>query len=404
MMTATKSRLVFVHDHRFLRGRDDALYTVGSFPRVVWERYLKAFDEVVVVARDGGLLPDNADLARSDLPGVRFELIPDFTLSQRLLGLNGTASVTLEREIARADAVLVRLPSDLGNLGAAVARRLNVPWAAEVVGCALDGYGHQGSLISKAYAPLATHRLKRVARSAEQALYVTREFLQRRYPSPGDTVGVSCVEIVAADVASLARREDRLASLRAGRAPIFGTVASLRIMSKGIQDVLPTLARLRAEGVQVQYRVLGAGDQEPWLRRAAECGVSDLVHFDGTRPSGEGVREWLDEIDVHLQPSYQEGLPRATIEAMSRGCACLGSTAGGIPEIIPADRTHAPGDRARLAALIGHYAVTPDSVAAASAVDRRTSAEYLPEVLDPVRASFFRRLAQRAGRSDAEAA
>ena len=39
-------------------------------------------------------------------------------------------------------------------------------------------------------------------------------------------------------------------------------------------------------------------------------------------------------MDVYIQPSLQEGLPRALLEAMSRGLPCIGSNAGGIPELL----------------------------------------------------------------------
>ena len=46
------------------------------------------------------------------------------------------------------------------------------------------------------------------------------------------------------------------------------------------------------------------------------------------------VFEWLETIDLYVQPSLTEGLPRALIEAMSRGVPALGSRVAGIPELI----------------------------------------------------------------------
>ncbi|MXO75495.1 glycosyltransferase [Altererythrobacter aerius] len=389
-------RLLFVHDHRFLHGPDGAVHTVGSFPRSVWDRYLRHFSEIVVVARDGGALTGGSDLARSETPGVRFALVADYPLAQRLLGMGGEARAVLAREMAACDAVLVRVPSDLGNLAAAMARARGLPWAGEAVGCAWDGYGNHGNRLSRAYAPLAMHRMRQVASRAGQMLYVTREFLQRRYPGPADSVGVSDVEIEPLGQAQVAARDARLARLRECRPPVFGTVASLRVMSKGIQDAIPAIAQLKAQGLRVEYRVLGAGDRDPWIARAEAAGVADRVVFDGTRPSGDGVRGWLDEIDVHLQPSYQEGLPRATVEAMSRGCACAGSTAGGLPELLPSDRLHAPGDIPAIAKLIARFATEPAFTEAAARTDLATSRSYLPVALEGTRDGFYRRLAERA--------
>jgi glycosyltransferase involved in cell wall biosynthesis len=55
--------------------------------------------------------------------------------------------------------------------------------------------------------------------------------------------------------------------------------------------------------------------------------------FFGSLPHDE-VFDWLDTIDIYVQPSKQEGLPRAQIEAMSRGVPSFGSKAGGIPELL----------------------------------------------------------------------
>ncbi len=389
-------RLLFVHDHRFQRGSDGRHFTVGSFPQSIWQRYLAHFDEIVVVARDGGPASADHGLARSDSPGVRFALVAEFPLSQRLLGIPGPAHAVLRHEMAAADAVLVRVPSDLGVMAARMAERMGKVWAAEAVGCALDGYGNFGNPLARAYAPLAMHRMRRVAATTAQMLYVTREFLQHRYPGPADSVGVSDVEIVPLSARQSEARNARLMSVANGRPPVFGTVASLRTMSKGVQDAMAALGQLRAQGLQAEYRVLGAGDREPWLARAASAGVSDQVHFDGTRPSGDGVREWLDGIDVHLQPSFQEGLPRATVEAMSRGCACAGSTAGGLPELLPSERLHAPGDSAAIARLIRRFATDTAFLQGASATDLATSRDYQPEALEHVRTGFYRRLADRA--------
>jgi len=52
---------------------------------------------------------------------------------------------------------------------------------------------------------------------------------------------------------------------------------------------------------------------------------------------------WLDEIDIYLQPSLAEGLPRSLIEALSRGCPIIASRCGGIPELLDDECLIRPG-------------------------------------------------------------
>ena len=66
---------------------------------------------------------------------------------------------------------------------------------------------------------------------------------------------------------------------------------------------------------------------------ASKYGVLECIHFIGTVPHDK-VTEYLDEMDVYIQPSLQEGLPRSVVEAMSRGLLCIGARTAGIPELL----------------------------------------------------------------------
>ena len=389
-------RLLFAHDHRFQRGPKGQVYTLGSFPAAVWDRYLEHFTDIHVIARDGGRLAEGDDLARSDRPGVGFELLENAS-SLRHLAL---PSAGMERQMADAvrgaDAVVARLPSEIGMLAIKHARQEGKPYAVEVAGCPWDGYFHHGALAARLYAPLGYLRMRRSLKAAPLALYVTSHWLQQRYPSSGSQASASNVELVPFTTADEKRRDKRLAAIAGGKKPVFGTVGSLRTKAKGIQVALAALAKLRKSGVEVEYRVIGPGDRKPWIRLAEQLGVADLVHFDGVRTPGEGVAAWLDEIDVHLQPSFREGLPRATIEAMSRGVACVGSTCGGIPELLPPVRLHRPGDVATLADRIRWLAGDAQALIAASRADRDMACQFDPDELKRRRSAFFGQLRQQS--------
>ena len=70
---------------------------------------------------------------------------------------------------------------------------------------------------------------------------------------------------------------------------------------------------------------------------AQKYDVQDQVKMLGSFPH-EKVFEWLkSDLDVYIQPSLQEGLPRSVIEAMSVGLPCIGSDVAGIAELLDAD-------------------------------------------------------------------
>jgi glycosyltransferase involved in cell wall biosynthesis len=385
-------RLLFAHDHRFHRGRNGELYTAGTFPRSAWDRFLDHFDDVQVIARDGGMVPTGAQLARSDRERVSFEFLPSLASFKQLVFRSRALDVAMASAVEAADAVVARLPSEIGLLALKHARKLGKPYAVEVVGCAWDSYLSHGAPGARLYAPLAYLRARRAIARAPLALYVTCSWLQARYPTGGHQESASNVSLQLMDASAAQRRRDRLDALAAGRRPVLGTIGTLRVKYKGIHTALEALARLRGAGLDLTYRVLGAGAVEPWQRLADQLGITDLVHFEGTRSAGEEVSRWLDGIDIHLQPSFTEGLPRAMIEAMSRGAAGIGSTCGGIPELLPPERLHRPGDSAALAAIIRRLAADPAELVQAAEADQRMALRFDPEALSGRRRDFYGRL------------
>ena len=112
------------------------------------------------------------------------------------------------------------------------------------------------------------------------------------------------------------------------------TCAAIDVRYKGQQFVIKSIPTLNKKGIRVNYYCVGQGS-ESYLRKVAKkCGVQDQVHFTGSVTHDE-IFDLLDECDIYLQPSLQEGLPRALVEAMSRGCPSIGAKTGGIPELLP---------------------------------------------------------------------
>lgn len=384
-------KLVFAHDNCFIRGSDGRVWTDrGSFP---WDRYLDFADTITVVSRMRDLAPGETPdrMVLASRPEVSFVAVPNLsTLSGRLVRRRG-ARRTLRSVLAEADALVARLPSEIGGLACDVATDVGRLWAVELVTCPWDSIWNYGTWKGRAFAPVAWWETRRLLRRAPFALYVTERFLQRRYPSRHVTIGVSDVEIELANAEVLERRQQQLMA-REDASLVIGTIAAL-IPFKGLDTAFEALASVPAASL----RVLGAGDPQPYREAAGRVGVRDRVFFDGTRPAGGPVREWLDDIDVYIQPSRQEGLPRGMVEAMSRGCPALGSTAGGIPELLDADCLHRPGDAPALAKLL-ERALDPDWRRSQSARNVEVAARYQPAVLDERRRVFWRQFAVAAAR------
>ena len=327
-------RVLFVHDNIFLT-KDDKSYS-NTFSYNMLKRYIDVFSSVTVLARN--LKVNNTpDMLVSSGEGISFIFLESISTINSFLGLRQQHEKTIAKVLEDHDFVIVRLPSELGLLTATIANRMNKKCLTEVVGCAWDAMWNYGGLKSKIYAPFLFIKMKNSVKKSDYTSYVTKRFLQERYPSSkkAKTIAVSDVELPDADENILLQRIKKIENIN--EKIIFGTIGSLTVQYKGIDIALQTLAKIDNKQNNFEYRILGEGDPTIYKILADKHGIGDKVYFDGTLPRGNAVFDWLDSIDIYLKPSLQEGLPRSLVEAMSRGCPAIGSSVGGIPELLDED-------------------------------------------------------------------
>jgi glycosyltransferase involved in cell wall biosynthesis len=391
-------KVVFATDHRFLPYKE-AVYSKTQFPASLWERYLTVFDSIRVLAREDKHVPaeglKNYEVSSRD--GVTFDFVPDLTKPKTRLLKALEARERIRQSLSDADALIARLPSETGLVAIREMLQQGKPWAVEVAGCPWDGLWNYGTWQGKLYAPIMYWRTRSAVAKSPFALYVTQRFLQKRYPSYGIKIGCSDVEIPqpSADVL-----ERRLSHVGCEHSPmVLGLIGTLSGRIKGIQTVLQALAQLRDKLPPLQFRVLGGGDATVWQQEARKYGVADLVRFDGVLPSGAPVFSWLDEIDIYLQPSFKEGLPRALVEAMSRGCPALASNCAGIPELLEAGSLLAPGDVSKLASLLQRATESQEWRAEQAKRNWEVSKGYSKERLETRRNEFWQTFAAYCSRS-----
>ena len=119
---------------------------------------------------------------------------------------------------------------------------------------------------------------------------------------------------------------------------------------------------------------------------AKDLGVADQIHILKNL-SHEEVFKLLDKIDIYVQPSKQEGLPRALIEAMSRACPAIGTFTGGIPELLSDKYLYKAGNVSDLAFIL--QKLTKSDLIIMAKKNFEKSRYYLPEILDAKRKTFY---------------
>lgn len=137
---------------------------------------------------------------------------------------------------------------------------------------------------------------------------------------------------------------------------------------KGTPTLLEAIPEVLREIPDVRFVLIGADRPHcPGGRTHAEYfgaqfpGLIDRVHFAGRLPDGE-VEYWLQQADLFVAPSLYESFGLVFLEAMRWGTPVIGTTAGGIPEIVEHGRTGwlvRPGDVQDLTRAIVHLLRNP---------------------------------------------
>jgi glycosyltransferase involved in cell wall biosynthesis len=117
------------------------------------------------------------------------------------------------------------------------------------------------------------------------------------------------------------------------------TVARL-VEKKGYPFAIKAINALIEDGHNIEYHVIGTGDQEERLRKQVEeYNIDDHVDFLG-HVSDERLRRELSEACVFLLPCViaengdRDAMPVALKEAMASETACVSTTVSAIPELI----------------------------------------------------------------------
>ncbi|MFH1406441.1 MAG: glycosyltransferase family 4 protein, partial [Candidatus Omnitrophota bacterium] len=112
---------------------------------------------------------------------------------------------------------------------------------------------------------------------------------------------------------------------------VIGTIARL-VPIKGLEYLIKAFTITVGEFSDARLLILGDGPQEAKLRRLAdELGVTQKVMF--LEPT-EDIRPILSSFEVYVQPSLNEGLGMAIIEAMALAKPVIASRVGGVVDLL----------------------------------------------------------------------
>jgi glycosyltransferase involved in cell wall biosynthesis len=121
----------------------------------------------------------------------------------------------------------------------------------------------------------------------------------------------------------------------------------------------------------LHLQIAGAGPERPALDEDIRAlGLNDAVRFLGWQAD---LAPWLAGWDIFVQPSLEEGLPIAAMEAMAAGLPVVATAVGGTPELVEDGKTGwlvPPGDPAALVQRIRALLLNPEQARVIGAAGR----------------------------------
>ncbi|TDE29158.1 glycosyltransferase [Flavobacterium ranwuense] len=379
--------LIFVTEARFYKTHEGNYYADDmSYNNLLWNRYLKEFDKVYVIARvfnstsafDESFYVDNVHF----LPLPAFEDIISY-------GKNFfSIKKYLNSYIKKDSTIIIRGGGALGYTASRICKKQNLPYGVEVIGDPYEVFApgvirHPLRIVLRY---LFTYIQEKVVKEAVAVIYVTKYALQKRYPA-SEKAFTTYASDVFLDSSNLVLEPKKLQSFKEIN---LISIGSLDQMYKSPDILIKAIKMLVSKGIDVKLTWLGKGKYQQDMERLVQIlEIEDKVKFAGSVSSTE-VTKYLDNSDVFLLVSRTEGLPRAMVEAMSRGLPCIGTKVGGIPELLQKEFLVDPESPEQICDKVQFLLKNREVANIQSKINLENSKEYSFEGLDSKRANFYR--------------
>lgn len=368
---------------------ENQIYGLPSCSDSFFEKYLDVFDSVLVLGEQPKTYLNYSSFVKIQNQKIQVEVLPSNTRPTDFCN-DGQLKKILTKKIETADAILIKPASRRGMMAIKIAERLHKPYMIEMTGDIHNALLQNPSRIKKLYAPILYSQIKKAIRNCEFGLYVSKDYLQGKYPIKGRMCGCSDVVLEPSSAEVLDRRIEKIDSMKEGDIINLALVGFYQGNGKGVDTAIRALSRLPE---RYQLSILGNGTEEnrqKWYRYADEHSVSaDRIHFPAPLPSAEAVLNWLDGYDFFVFPTRSEGLSRAVVEAMSRGLPCFATNICTMPELLPSECLFELDHDEKLAELLTKYTNDKELMKRLAKINFEKVKEYDFEILKERRNAFL---------------
>lgn len=346
-------KLKFFHDVNIIYSKKDNNYFSGGFHYSIWERYLKVFELLDVHTRLKYEENISEGFKLSSGRNVNILPISSYKNFRSLINIS-SINKDIEAFISDNDGYLLRLPSVIGFITGMKLIHKNKKYFVEVVGSGFDSFYYKGGFMGKLISFPAYYLQKKIIKNASVVTYITESYLQNKFP----TKGIQFNGIANIHFDFSLRNEispDQIKEIvekKPSHHYKIGLIGSLNVDYKGHLIALKALKELLDRNVNVTLYFVGQGNIKKFDKFISKYHLEGNVVHLGMLSAGQEIQEFLNEIDIYIQPSKTEGHGRALVEAVYSGAVSFGSNVGGIPDTLLKEYLFDPNNYKSLANLI----------------------------------------------------
>jgi glycosyltransferase involved in cell wall biosynthesis len=154
--------------------------------------------------------------------------------------------------------------------------------------------------------------------------------------------------------------------------------------AKGTFDLINVIAKNKESyRGRVKLIIGGNGEIQELMTLINNNHIEDIVEFLGWVDSNKKVAV-LNNTDVLILPSYNEGLPISILEAMSYGKAVIATRVGGIPEIVKQNMNGLlvePGNLVQIEQSINNFLEHPELVKKFGVISEQMAQKHMPHIV-----------------------
>lgn len=384
--------LVVVDSHIF-KTPDNKYWCKGITDKSFFERYLTVFSSIEIVSRvqeiekveDGKYIRvDGENIGVSDMPFARGMKEYAKKYSQ--------FKTAAKKAVLNCDCAIFRLPSVLSFIVLDAYKKTKKPFSIEVVACPKQAY--QDILPAKL---LFTNKLRKAAKTANGASYVTKYYLQETYPSYARLHGSDKLHFEthysSIDLHPEFIGKPKDYSYKTNKFILTHTANSSSSTAKGQDVLIKALGKITNDGYNAKIQFIGDSEiKDYYMNIAKEFGVEDKIAFTGMLSGKDAIRAKLIEADIFVLPTKAEGLPRCVIEAMAVGLPCISTPVNGVPELLDKEFLVQQSDYEGFANKIEWMIDNPQKLNELSAENIEKSKDYLYNILQKRRIEFYENL------------